>query len=131
VKRGLIATASTAVGLASVLLVNPTSTQLATVAADGSQQTTQQTFTGSSVATRFGAVQVSATVTNGRLTAVQVLAAPSGDPHSAQISQAVGPQLVEQALRTQSAQIDGVSGATYTSEGFRQSLQAALAEAGL
>lgn len=130
-KRGLIAGASTAVGLAAVLLVNPSTVGITRAAAGNAQQTTEQTYAGSSVTTRFGAVQVAATVSDGTLTSIDLLAMPSGDPHSAQISQAVGPSLVQQALTAQSAQIDGVSGATYTSEGFRQSLQSALAEAGL
>jgi uncharacterized protein with FMN-binding domain len=49
--------------------------------------------------------------------------------HSRDISAAAAPQLRQEALRSQSASIDTVSGATYTSEGYRQSLQAALDQA--
>lgn len=97
----------------------------------GSASSGSQTFTGPTVSTRWGPVQVAITVSNGRLTEVSTVRLPSGDHRSAQISSYAGPMLVQQALTAQSAQIDGVSGATYTTTGFRQSLMAALTEAGL
>jgi len=107
---------------------------LATGAGGNSSTDTQsgsQAVTGSAIQTRWGPVQIAATIDNGQLTSVQLLQLPSGDPHSASISQYSGPMLVEQALAAQSANVDGVSGATYTSDGFRRSLQSALTEAGL
>ena len=132
-RRGLIAAGSTVAGVATVLLLNPTGAQLVTAASDADTSTTAQasTYTGDVVQTRWGAVQVAATVTGGSLSGVDLLAMPTGDHHSAQISASAGPMLVEQALTTQSAEIDGVSGATYTSDGFRRSLQSALEQAGL
>ena len=58
-----------------------------------------------------------------RLTAVRL---PSGDGRSQEISSFAAPQLAQQALAAQSANIDGVSGATYTSESYRSSLQSAI-----
>ena len=90
-----------------------------------------QTYTGDAVQTIWGPVQVAVSVTDGRLTDVQTLQAPDGDPHSARISARAIPRLQDQAVRAQSARIDGVSGASYTSQGFEQSLQSALVQAGL
>ena len=84
------------------------------------------TVAGDVVQTRYGAVQVQVTAQGGTITDVTALQLPSGDPRSAQISQYVESPLREQALAAQSAQIDGISGATYTSAGYAQSLQSAL-----
>lgn len=100
----------------------------------GSQSQSQsqsQTVAGDVVQTRFGAVQVQVTVADGTIADVTALQLPSGDPRSAQISQYVESPLREQALAAQSAQIDGVSGATYTSSGYAQSLQSALDALGM
>jgi uncharacterized protein with FMN-binding domain len=90
-----------------------------------------QSVTGTTVNTQFGPVQVSVTASAGDITDVQALALPSGDPRSAQISDYAGPQLRQQALAAQSANIDGVAGASYTSDGYRQSLQSALDQLGI
>jgi uncharacterized protein with FMN-binding domain len=65
-----------------------------------------------------------------RITAVTAIEFPSGDSRSAQINAAAIPTLEKQTLTAQSAAIDGVSGASYTSVGFIESLQSALAKAG-
>jgi hypothetical protein len=89
-----------------------------------------RTVTGSTVNTQFGPVQVSVTARGNTITDVQALALPSGDSRSAQISRYAGPQLRQQALAAQSAGIDGVAGASYTSQGYRESLQSALSQLG-
>ena len=83
------------------------------------------------VDTRYGPVQVEITVANGQLTDVTALQLPSDDRRSASISSRAEPMLRSEALAAQSASIDGVSGATYTSDGYAQSLQAALDAAGM
>ncbi len=88
------------------------------------------TVDGPVVTTRFGPVQVEVVVANGKLTDVKALQLPSGR-HSGQISTYSAPILREEALSAQSAQIDAVSGATYTSDAYAQSLQAALDQAGI
>jgi uncharacterized protein with FMN-binding domain len=88
-------------------------------------------FAGSTIQTRFGPVQVQVTVQSGRITAVEALQAPSGDPHSSQISQYAIPQMVQATLQSQSAQVHSVSGATYTCQAFMQSMRSALAQAGM
>lgn len=87
-------------------------------------------MTGSLVSTRYGDVEVQITVANGQITAVEAVALPSGG-RSGQISASVEPILASEALAAQSANIDTVSGATYTSQGYAQSLQAALDQAGI
>jgi uncharacterized protein with FMN-binding domain len=94
----------------------------------GSAGTASGTLTGSLVRTRYGDVQVQITLKNGKITAVTALQLPSGG-RSGYISQAVEPILHDETLQVQSAQIDLVSGATYTSTGYAQSLQAALDQA--
>jgi uncharacterized protein with FMN-binding domain len=83
-------------------------------------------FTGQAVSTIYGDVQVRVTVTGGRLTDVQALQLPSDRARSAEISQAVEPMLREEAIQAHSAQIDGISGATFTSYAYAQSLESAL-----
>ncbi|MYZ34423.1 FMN-binding protein [Streptomyces sp. MnatMP-M17] len=87
-------------------------------------------YTGDPVNTQYGTVQVSATVKAGRLTAVTVLRTPSGDGRSRQIAADAVPRLTQEALSAHSAHIDAVSGASYTSQGYIQSLQSALDRAG-
>jgi uncharacterized protein with FMN-binding domain len=83
-------------------------------------------YDGSSVPTRWGPVQVRITVAGGRITEVAAPTSPADDPADAGITKGALPTLREQVLTAQSAAIDGVSGATFTSEAYKQSLQAAL-----
>ncbi len=87
------------------------------------------TVSGPVVSTRFGDVQVQVTITAGVVDEVAALQLPSGDGHSRQISKAAEPILREEALTAQSASIDLLSGATYTSRAYVKSLQAALDQA--
>jgi uncharacterized protein with FMN-binding domain len=83
-------------------------------------------LTGNAVDTPYGTVQVQLTVQNGVITDATALHLPSGGGHTGQISSYAGPQLRSEVLAAQSAQIDTISGATYTSQGYIQSLQSAL-----
>lgn len=87
--------------------------------------------TGSEVQTRWGPVQVKVTVSGGRVTDVTAVEYPTENPRDQQINSYALPELRTEALAAQSADIDTVSGATYTSEGYKQSLQSALDAAGL
>lgn len=87
------------------------------------------TVTGSTVQTRYGPVQVELTLDGSRITAARAVQQPSGDPRSRQINASAVPALVQETLDAQSARIDAVSGATYTSEGYINSLQSALDQA--
>jgi uncharacterized protein with FMN-binding domain len=90
-----------------------------------------KTYTGSVAQTRWGPVQVEITVAAGKVTKVNVVESPSGNPKDAEINDYALPLLVKDTLSAQSAKIDMVSGATVTSTGYVQSLQAALDSAGL
>jgi uncharacterized protein with FMN-binding domain len=86
------------------------------------------TFTGSVVPEPFGLVQVQITMTSGKITDVTALQLPTHG-RSGFISQDVAPILQGEALSAQSANIDTVSGATYTSDAYAQSLQSAIDQA--
>ena len=90
---------------------------------------TSGTFTGQDVPNRFGDVQVQVVVSNGRITDVKAVQLPGDRARSAYISQVSGPLLRTEALQAQSAKIDIVSGATYTSVSYVQSLESALQQA--
>lgn len=89
------------------------------------------TATGDAVDARYGLVQVKVTAKNGKITDVTAVQLPNGDGRSMMISQQVEPMLKQQALAAQSANIQGVSGASYTSYGYQQSLQSALTKLGM
>ena len=76
--------------------------------------------------TRYGAVQVQITVKKGKVTSATATDYPMSDPRDAQINSYAIPMLQQDTVAKQSDQIDTVSGATYTSDGYRQSLQSAL-----
>jgi uncharacterized protein with FMN-binding domain len=88
------------------------------------------TATGALETDRYGNTQVKVTITNGRITQVAVLAYNDGDPRSAEISQQAIPLLRQEVLSKQTAAVDAVSGATYTSNAYEASLQSALDKAG-
>jgi uncharacterized protein with FMN-binding domain len=89
------------------------------------------TFVGATQQTRFGPVQVQITLSNGKITAAKALQFPNNDFRSQQISQQAIPYLVQETLAASSANIQGVGGASYTSQGWYDSLVSALAKAGL
>ena len=96
----------------------------------GGRRPRATTVDGPVVDTQFGPVQVEIDVAAGRLADVVALQLPTGR-RSGQISSFAAPILRQEALQAQSAKIDTVSGATYTSDAYAQSLQAALDKAGL
>jgi len=88
--------------------------------------------TGVSVNYSFGILSVKVTVSKTTITKVSIAAIDDGgNPRSVSIDQYAIPILQQEALRAQSANIQGVSGASYTSAGFAQSLQSALTQLGL
>ena len=90
-----------------------------------------KTVTGSVASTQWGPVQVELTVSGGKITKVSVLQYPSGNPKDEEINDYALPILVQETTDQQSAGIDMVSGATVTSNGYIQSLQSAIDQAGL
>lgn len=101
------------------------------VAADTNSASESKTVTGSVAQTEWGPVQVQITVSGSEITDVQVLQYPNENGKDQQINAYALPVLTDETLQAQSANIDMVSGATVTSNGFISSLQAALDEAGL
>ncbi len=78
----------------------------------------------------YGPMQVQVTISQGTITDITWVQLPA-DSHSARINDQAAPALVQSGLTAQSAQVDTISGASYTSEGFRVSMQSALVQAGL
>ena len=105
----------------------PTPTQTKTTAA--SNKSASGTFTGDSINVRYGYVQVKITVENGKITDAQAVQAPSG--RNDRWTQMAVPILRQQTLKAQSANINGASGASFTSYGWYTSLVSALAKAGM
>ncbi|GAB3468026.1 FMN-binding protein [Kineococcus endophyticus] len=101
-------------------------------AVGGSAGTTgaTSTVTGSAASTRWGPVQVRLTLTDGKITAVDVVQYPDGNGRDQEINAQALPVLVQETLSAQNADIDMVSGATVTSTGYVQSLQSALDQMG-
>jgi uncharacterized protein with FMN-binding domain len=102
-----------------------------TTASSATASTTSGTYTGTSVATRYGNVQVEITVVGSKITEVTALQLTNDDGRSVQISAQAAPILRSEVLASQSAKVATVSGATYTSEGYLTSLQAAIDKAGI
>ncbi|MFF8094812.1 FMN-binding protein [Streptomyces sp. NPDC016675] len=139
VRRAVLAGAATVSGIVLLLSLKPASDPGAASAAGGAPPAAAQspqggrgagsgTVTGDAVRTEYGPVQVRVTVSGGRVTAAEALQAPRGG-RSDQVTADAVPQLNQAAVAAGNADIDAVSGATYTSAGYRQSLQSALDKA--
>ncbi|MEU6808744.1 FMN-binding protein [Streptomyces sp. NPDC046831] len=141
IRRAVLAGAATVSGIVLLLSLKPASDPAAASAAGGAappqsaaaQESPQggaraagtSTVTGSVAQTQYGPVQVRLTVADGRIVQAEAVQAPKGGLSGQKTAQAV-PKLNAAAVAAQSARIDAVSGATYTSGGYRQSLQSAL-----
>src|SRR3954447_6470009 len=100
-------------------------------AASTTGSATSGTLTGTVADTRWGPVQVQITVADGSITDVAVVQYPHSNGKDQDINARALPILIQETLKAQSASIDMVSGATYTSDGYVTSLQSALDQAGL
>lgn len=100
-------------------------------ARSSSSASTTRTLTGTAVQTQYGVVQVQVKVTGTKIVNASFLQLTAYDGRSQQINSDAGPILLQETLSAQSAQIDTVSGASYTSAGYVQSLQSALDQAGI
>jgi uncharacterized protein with FMN-binding domain len=88
-------------------------------------------YTGAAIQTRYGVVQVAVTITGRHIDAASFVRLDAFDHHSQDINSYAAPILLRETIKAQSAHIDSVSGATYTSNGYAQSLQSALDRAGI
>jgi uncharacterized protein with FMN-binding domain len=120
------ATAAASASATATVSATPTAAAAPAAAAPAAKS---GTFTGPSVFVNYGNVQVQITVVNGRITDAVAVKAPSGK--NDRYTNMSVPTLKQQTLAAQSANIKGVSGASYTSYGWFTSLQGALAQAGL
>jgi uncharacterized protein with FMN-binding domain len=109
------------------------SSSSAPVVASSSAQTQSEykdgVYSGASENAHYGNVQVSVTLQSGQITDISFLDYPQHQHESEQINSYAMPQLISEAIQSQSAQVDTVSGATFTSRAFAQSLASALTQA--
>jgi uncharacterized protein with FMN-binding domain len=133
-RRYPIVLAATVAGTAGVLSFHPhaPAVQTATASAAPTSNTSTSsssspgTATGDAVSTRYGSAQVKVTVKAGKITSVEAVQLQNGDRRSEMISSSAAPVLQQEVLSRQTAAVDAVSGATYTSASYVQSLQSAL-----
>jgi uncharacterized protein with FMN-binding domain len=92
---------------------------------------TTRSVTGTTAQTKYGPVQVRITLTGSTITGASAVQSPDETARSQDINSTAVPKLNQETLQAQSAHIDTVSGATYTSAGYKQSLQSALDKAGV
>lgn len=102
-----------------------------TGSAGGGASSGSRTVTGDAADTRYGPVQVRITVKGKKISDISVIQYPSEDHRDQEINSYALPVLNQEAMTAQSARIDAVSGATYTSDGYTRSLQSAIDRAGL
>jgi uncharacterized protein with FMN-binding domain len=95
----------------------------------GSSGSASGTFTGDVADTRWGPVQVRIVVRDGRITDAEAIRYPDGNHRDLEINSWAIPQLQQATVRANSAEIDSLSGATVTSQGYLTSLQSALDQA--
>lgn len=139
IRRVVLATAATVSGVVLLLSLKPASDPHASAAGAAPQQTAAAqespqggaaaagsgTIDGNVVQTQYGKVQVRLTVSNGRITKADAVQAPKGGTSDQKTALSV-PRLNQETVAAQSANIDSVSGATYTSTGYKKSLQSAI-----
>ncbi len=137
-RRSPIVLAATVVGTAGVMAFHPhtpavqpaTAITATTTTTPAKTSSGARTATGAAVDTQYGAAQVRVTVKGGKITDIEALQLQGNDPRSLQISSSAEPILKQEALAKQSADIDAVSGASFTSASYTQSLQSALDKLG-
>ncbi|MEU8586208.1 FMN-binding protein [Streptomyces sp. NPDC048664] len=142
-RRAVLAGAATVSGIVLLLSLKPASGPASAQAGAAPQQnaaaqeapqggsgpqTGARTVTGDVARTEYGPVQVRLTVSDGRITRAEAVQAPKGGLSDQKTAMAV-PKLNQAAVTAQNARIDAVSGATYTSGGYKQSLQSAIDKA--
>jgi uncharacterized protein with FMN-binding domain len=149
-RRVILAVTGTVAGLVALLSFKSHAPSLATVATSGtgggsssssapsvpgefptgSEATSlpagQTAITGHVADTVYGPVQVQLIVRNNKIIKVAILQQPTSTIHDIQIGEFAFPRLISETLAAQNAKIDAVSGASYTSAGYIQSLQSAL-----
>ena len=141
-RRSPIVITATIAGTAGVLAfhAHTPAVQSATVVASATPSPTTSSTTsaagaagsatGDAVDTQYGAAQVRVTVSDGKITKVEALQLQGNEPRSVEISSSAAPILQQEVLSAQTADVDAVSGATFTSASYTQSVQSALDKLG-
>jgi uncharacterized protein with FMN-binding domain len=111
----------------STAVASPTVTTNSTTTTKGEYK--NGVYTGSSADAFYGTIQVRATIANGTLSDVTFLKYPDDQAESIEVNKAAIPILKQEAIQTQTSKVDIISGATQTSEAFRESLASALSQA--
>ena len=129
-RRAILAVTATVAGLVALLSFKTHSASsertVATPQQPASLPPGERAITGNVANTAYGPVQVQVVVATSKIVKVNVLEQPESTEHDLQIGQFAFPKLIGETLSAQSARIDSVSGATYTSGGYIKSLQSAL-----
>ena len=117
---------ATATGTAATATATGAATAPTSATASTSSTLADGTYAGATDTNKWGPVQVQITVAGGKITQVVALQTPTADHRSVSINARATPTLASEALSAQSATIDTVSGATYTSDSYKVSLQSAI-----
>jgi uncharacterized protein with FMN-binding domain len=129
-RRAILAVIVTVAGLVALLSLKTHSASSQRAVASPQQPASlppgERAITGNVANTVYGPVQVQVVVKATRIVKVSILEQPASTEHDLQIGQIAFPRLIGATITAQSARIDTVSGATYTSGGYIQSLQSAL-----
>jgi uncharacterized protein with FMN-binding domain len=121
-----VATASGTAATATATGAAAATTSAAATTASTSSTLADGTYAGATDTNKWGPVQVQITVAGGKITQVVALQTPTADRRSVSINARATPTLASEALSAQSATIHTVSGATYTSDSYKVSLQSAI-----
>jgi uncharacterized protein with FMN-binding domain len=124
--NGQATTPATSASPSPTTSASPKTSSSPSTSTSASTTSTAKTYTGSVASTRWGNVQVTITVTDGKITDVGVPVYPSDNGRDQEINAFALPTLRQETLAAQNASINTVSGATVTSDGYLQSLQSAL-----
>jgi uncharacterized protein with FMN-binding domain len=126
-KRALLAIVATVAGIAGLLAFKTHGTGRTGVPAQpAALPPGERAVTGAVANTAYGPVQLQGVFRGKRIVAVNILQKPTSTENDIQIGQFAFPKLTAETLTAQSARIDSVSGATYTSGGYIKSLQSVL-----
>jgi uncharacterized protein with FMN-binding domain len=129
-KRALLFTGGAVGGLGAVVVLAPPDLATAPTSVEPTiKPIATETFTGDPITMRYGIVQVKITVQGGKIIDAQAVKVPTGS--NDRYTQMSVPVLRERTLAAQSANIQAVSGASFTSYGWYTSLASAIAKAGL
>jgi uncharacterized protein with FMN-binding domain len=114
-----------------MVTANPAPTASGSGSASGAGGSVSGSFTGASESTRYGSVQVKLVVASGKITDVVAVHLTDQGGRSVQLSNKAAPILRSEVLKSQSAKVSNVSGATYTSKAYLLSVQSAIDASGL